>query len=297
MPGDEDSARMIQRLEEAGDHRVLRRVQLQTVPATAVREDTTIAAVVDVETTGLDHPKDTIIELCIRRFRFDAAGGLTKLDRAYSWFEASMQPLSPEIIRLTGLTDEQIAGQSIDEELATALLKSADVIIAHNAAFDRPFIEARLPQVAGMPWACSCNDIDWPSLGFEGKGLGWLLAQSGWFHAGHRAQADVDATIALLCHKLEDDRTPLAALIEAASKESWIVRAVGAHFDTKDCLKARGYRWDSGASMWCRELSDNELEDERAWLSVSIYGPNCRARAEAPLLERVTWRTRYIGRK
>ena len=116
MREDTEYTRMIQQLEEHGDYRVLRRVKLDLSPVDLSTENTSVAAVVDVETTGLDRAKDTIIELSIRRFRFDAAGRITKIDRAYSWLEAPKLPLSPDIIRLTGLTDEQLAGQTIDEE-------------------------------------------------------------------------------------------------------------------------------------------------------------------------------------
>ncbi len=41
-------------------------------------------------------------------------GRITKLDRPYSWLEDPGQPLEPEIVLLTGLTDEQLAGCVID---------------------------------------------------------------------------------------------------------------------------------------------------------------------------------------
>lgn len=297
MREDAEYAQIIQRLEEHGEYRVLRRVQVQPTLTAVPVENTSVAAIVDVETTGLLRAEDSIIELSVRRVRFDREGKITKVDHAYSWLEAPPLPLSPDIIRLTGLTDEQLAGRTIDEEHASTLLRSADVIIAHNAAFDRPFVEARLPQTQGMPWACSCNDIDWRRLGFEGKGLGWLLAQSGWFHAGHRAQADVDATITLLRHELPDGRTSLRVLIEAASQDGWIVRAAGASFDVKERLRERGYCWDAAAAVWCREVTDAELAAEKDWLQLHDYGLDCRSRAEGPLLERVTWRTRYSSPK
>ena len=107
----------------------------------------------------------------------------------------------------------------------------------------------------------------------------------------------MDATITLLRHELPDGRTPLAPLISAASQEGWIVRAAGAHFDVKDRLKGRGYCWDAAAGVWCREVYDADLEAEKDWLQLYVYGLVCRSRAEGPLLERVTWRTRYAGAK
>lgn len=291
---------VVRQLQQGGDFRVLRRVELRE----GIRESSdefgmsSVAAIVDVETTGLDHDQDRIIELAVRRVRFDSLGRLLKIDRCYSWLEDPGCSLSPEIVRVTGLTNEQLVGHVIDEATAVSLLKSADVIICHNASFDRPFVEERLPEVAGMAWACSCRDIDWPRLGFEGRSLGWLLAQSGWFHSGHRAAADVDALLTLLDQELENGSTALGELIEAARQPTWILRAVGAHFDVKDRLKAHGYRWDSVAGVWWREVGDDALSGERDWLSDFVYRDDLCPRAPGPESEQVTWTTRYArGRR
>ncbi|HEX8226015.1 MAG TPA: 3'-5' exonuclease [Allosphingosinicella sp.] len=286
---------MIETLESGGAYRVLRRVAIEEGDVAGVDEtvSTSVGAALDVETTGLEVEADRIIELSIRRFRFDSMGRITKLDRPYSWLEDPGERLDAEIVRLTGLTDEQVAGRVIDEPRAVALLMSASLIVSHNAAFDRPFVDERLPAARGLAWACTCREVDWPEYGFDGRALGWLLAQAGWFHAGHRAAADVDALITLLRHDLYNGCTGLAALIENARRPGWIVRAAGAHFDVKERLKTRGYRWDAGACVWWREVGDEALEFERRWLDDFVYRPDLRPSAEEPEVEEVTWTTRY----
>jgi DNA polymerase-3 subunit epsilon len=286
---------LIEALESDGAFRVLRRVAVEYGDVEGSEETlpTSVGAALDVETTGLAVEADRIIELSIRRFRFDARGRIIKLDQAYSWLEDPGQPLEPEIKRLTGLNDEQLAGCAIDESRALALLRSASVVVSHNAAFDRPFVDERLPAARGLPWACTCREIDWPEYGFDGRALGWLLAQAGWFHSGHRAAADVDALITLLRHDLYNGCTGLGALLENARRPGWIVRAVGAHFDVKERLKARGYRWDAGASVWWREVGDEALEFERRWLDDFVYRPDLQPQSEEPEVNEVTWTTRY----
>jgi DNA polymerase-3 subunit epsilon len=280
------ASEMIEALESGGAYRVLRRVCLAEGQTGKTDEIATlVGAALDVETTGLAIGRDRIIELSIRRFRYDAMGRITKLDRAYSWLEDPGDRLEPEIARLTGLSDEQLRGCAIDESRASALLRSASLVVSHNAAFDRPFVDERLPAVRGLPWACTCREIDWPEYGFDGRALGWLLAQAGWFHAGHRAAADVDALITLLRHDVYNGRTGLAALVENARRPGWIVRAAGAHFDVKERLKARGYRWDGSACVWWREVGDEALD--------FVYRPDLRPQAEEPDVEEVTWTTRY----
>lgn len=286
---------LIGALESDGAYRVLRRVAVEDGDVVAPEEalSTSVGAALDVETTGLAVESDRIIELSIRRFRFDLMGRITKLDRCYSWLEDPGQPLELEIKRLTGLTDEQLAGCAIDEARALRLLRSASLIVSHNAGFDRPFVDERLPAARGLAWACTCREVDWTEYGFDGRALGWLLAQAGWFHAGHRAAADVDALITLLQHDLYNGCTGLAALLENARRPGWIVRAAGAHFDVKERLKARGYRWDAGGCVWWREVGDDALEFERRWLDDFVYRPDLRAQAEEPEVEEVTWTTRY----
>ena len=135
------------------DYRVLRRIDETTLPL--ARDDdatpTRTGVVVDIETTGLDAARDVIIELAMRRFRFDAAGRIVAVGATRVWREDPERPLDPAITRLTGLTDADLAGQSIDEAAATAILRSAAVIVAHHVAFDAPRVEARLPGAAGRP--------------------------------------------------------------------------------------------------------------------------------------------------
>jgi DNA polymerase-3 subunit epsilon len=286
---------MIEALESEGAYRVLKLVCVEEgdVAIVAEAQPTSVGAALDVETTGLGFGSDRIIELSIRRFRFDGVGRITKLDRIYSWLEDPGGPLDAEITRLRGLTDEQLGGCMIDEGKASSLLRSASLVVSHNASFDRPFVDERLPAVRGLPWACTCRQIDWPDYGFDGRALGWLLAQAGWFHSGHRAASDVDALITLLRHDVHNGCTGLGALLENARRPGWMIRAVGAHFDVRERLKARGYRWDASGSVWWREVGDEALEFELRWLADFVYRPDLRPKADGPKVEEVTWTSRY----
>ena len=41
-------------------------------------------------------------------------------------------------------------------------------------------------------------EVHWSELGYDGAKLGYLLAQNGWFHRGHRAVDDCYATLEVL---------------------------------------------------------------------------------------------------
>lgn len=285
----------IRALEATGEVRVLRRLAVAE-GLTGVAGDiagTSVGVVVDCETTGLDVIADDVIELAMRRFRYDRAGRIMKIDRARSWREDPGRPLSAEVARLTRLTDADLAGRTIDDRVAVATLRSARCVIAHNASFDRKMVERRLPAAAGLAWACTCREVDWAAGGFDGRALGWLLAQAGLFHEGHRAEADVDAVIALLRHAMPDGRTVLEELIDTASAPTVLVRAVGAHIDVKDALRSRGYRWNAGEAVWSREIVESLLTEEQFWLAANVYRSELRPRAAGPDIVAVTWFERH----
>ena len=62
--------------------------------------------VVDVEATGLDIESDTVIEFAGRPFQFDRlTGEVVEVGPVVSCLHDPGVPLSPEIVRLTGITD------------------------------------------------------------------------------------------------------------------------------------------------------------------------------------------------
>lgn len=243
------------------------------------------AAVIDVETIGLeaDHP---IIDLAVQRIAFDERGRVVRVGRMRQWLEDPGVPIPPEITALTGITDAEVADQRIDEEEAVALLAACDVAIAHNASFDAPRVERRLPAIAGRAWACSCNEVPWPECGLDGRKLGHLLMQCGMFHTGHRAAADVWATVNLLAQVMSDGETALAKLIRTAEQPSVRIEASHAPFAAKDALKSRGYRWHPTLRVWWCEIATEREIEERRWLAeaCSCHGPATRP---------ITWRERH----
>ncbi|WP_311268777.1 3'-5' exonuclease [Sphingobium sp. WCS2017Hpa-17] len=252
------------------------RVQRRLTPVTHFHEagpqtSSRIGVAIDVETTGLDRETDCIIELAIQRFRFDEAGRIIQVGVPRVWRDDPGIRIDPKITKLTGLSADDVTGQAIDDAVAMEILSSADIIVAHNAAFDRPFVDRRLPAIAGKPWACSMAELDWLELGFEGRALAHLVSQCGWFYKGHRAENDILALLYLLSHELPDGETILAKLITRSEQPTYRVNAIDAPFDAKDRLKSRGYRWDAVFRFWWRTIGEGESDTERAWLLSDVY--------------------------
>ena len=92
----------------------------------------------DIETTGLNRKYEVIIEIGAVVLK---NGEIT--DR-FNTFVSPGRILSPEIIRLTGITDEMLVGAPSQEEALRAFLAFAGdrPLAAHNADFDMGFIAA-----------------------------------------------------------------------------------------------------------------------------------------------------------
>ena len=285
------AARLASALASHCDYRIVRRIRPMVRGAAEFeRTDELSVCVVDCETTGTNYQEDRIIELALQRVYVSIDGRIVMTGKPRSWLEDPGVPISPEITRITGLTNDDVKGQIIAEREARCIISSADVILSHNAGFDRPFVEKRLG-LSGLAWACSLNDIDWREAGFEGRSLSQLLWQCGWFYEAHRASNDVNALLHLLNHSLSSGTTVMKEVIGRAKRPSWVIEAVGAPFSARGALKARSYRWDPAVRFWWKEVSEEALQDELAWVAGHIYGG-----IETPPHRTVTWTERYAAR-
>lgn len=294
-----------ERLHDDPDYRVLRALPppYASMPAPGSPPEGRCVALVDLETTGLYAEHGSIIEIAVKLLFVDETGALLGHLPIFNWLEDPGHALDPAISRLTGLGDADLRGKRIDDEGVARLLDRADLLIAHNAAFDAPWIERRWPSLAGMPWACSLQEVDWMQLGCEGRSQHHLILQHGAFSKAHRAAADVWALHWLLQqsrpysggnsnrqHHDSRDALPsthLQRLLAASDTPSWRIEAVGTHYNQRHLLQQRGYRWDGSPSkrVWWREVTEDGLEAEQVWLQ--------RQDLRAPLLVPVTAKERH----
>ena len=176
------------------------------------------------------------------------------------------------------MSDADLAGQAIDDCVAFKLLERADLYIAHNAQFDSSWIERRYPPISARAWACSCSEIPWLELGFEGRTQNHLLMQHSLFANAHRAGDDVWSLFQLLSQTRPDPRTGkeethLQRLLTASATSSVMVEAIGAPFGAKDKLKARQYRWNPDRKIWRKEMAQSDLVAERSWFRIHDLPP------------------------
>ncbi len=268
---------MAQRLEASGDYRVLRRLVPRRQPHIPDGSATRIGLFVDVETTGLDPVRHEIIELAMVPFTYALDGRIFAVGDAFQRLRQPAEPIPPEISVITGIDEAMVAGQTIEPAEVAAFATPAALVIAHNAAFDRRFLERFCPLFARKPWACSIAQVDWAAEGHEGLKLAYLAAGAGFFYDRHRAENDCLAAIELLATPLPKSGIPaLTRLLAQARTPTWRILAEDSPYDRKDQLKARGYRWSDRASPaprgWYLDVSEADREAELTFLQAEIYG-------------------------
>ena len=272
------------------DIRILRRVSTLDALPLAPRGDGPIrtVAVTDTETTGTDPLTDEVIDIAVVVLEVDTAGEIVGIASAGQALRDPGMPIPEHITRLTGISNDEVRGKTIDLDRIERRLAAADVRIAHNARFDIAFLESLLPGLAGASWACSASDFDWVAAGFDGYKQGHLLMQLGFFNTAHRAMSDVISLIHLLSHRLPHGQTVLGALLANAQKPSIRFEATGAPFDRRSLLKARGYKWDARQRVWWSEIDEGECAAEERWFRTHIapIGP-------VPRMLPLTWNQRH----
>lgn len=277
-----DIEKMATDLDAHEDYRVIRRLQEVTAyhpPDPELQTGGLLrqGVYLDVETTGLDAATEQVIELALVPFEFSVDGRIFALDSGYNELRDPGIPIPENISQLTGINDAMVKGKKLDPDKIAALLEPAHLIVAHNAAFDRPFAEPLHALFETKAWACSMNDIPWREEGLEGAKLDYLAYRFGFFYDAHRAKDDCRAGVHLLTQTLPDSgQLALAALLENARRKTVRIWALGSPFDSKEKLKERQYRWNGGddgrPKSWYRDVDERDQDAELEFLKSEIFG-------------------------
>lgn len=275
MLADKDAEALAQQLAAHPDYRVLRRLVPRAVFAAPDGLPLAKGVVIDTETTGFNQDTDKIIEIGVVVFEYDPETGQAyRVLDTYGCLEDPGIPITPEITEITHITNEMVAGQRIDDARVAELVQGASLVIAHNAKFDRPFLEQRFPIFETLPWGCSFAQVDWLGEGLGARKLDYIAFQFGFFFDAHRAEADCLALLEILQQRLPKSQTfVLKSLLDQLPQKDWTVFAVNSPFETKDLLKGRAYQWNANKKTWHRTLTGTEaITSEVAWLKETIYG-------------------------
>ncbi|HJD59400.1 MAG TPA: DNA polymerase III subunit epsilon [Rickettsia endosymbiont of Omalisus fontisbellaquei] len=262
-------------LENPQHYRIIQEYQKQDFYKINDSVPKQIGVFLDTETTGLSNI-DKILELGMVKFEYCENGYVYKVLEEFNQYQDPSEPIAEHITKLTGITDEMVKGRNIDKNLVAKFLEDVDIIIAHNAAFDRPFFEKMFPALPPKAWGCSRADIDWKAESIESQKLEYLAYKYNFFYEGHRAVIDCLAGLHILAQNLPISKEPvLKQLLTNCHKTSYKIWAKNAPFETKDLLKTRGYRWSihpqENYKAWMIKINEDNLEHELNFLNSSIY--------------------------
>ena len=215
----------------------------------------------DIESTGLDCKVDRIIEVGCCLWDWE-----NKIPLAlYSSLVIPERDIPEEITALTGITKEHINEfgwpESTVLESVAELLTKADYIMAHNAPFDKGFIDAAAER-QGMapwlerPWLDSAMDIVFPK-DIQTRRLNYLAAEAGFVNPWkHRAIFDVMTMLKLA------SAYDLDAIVARAKEATLYVQAV-VSFDEKEKAKELGFKWFAPDKIWWRSYKTSDLEEAK----------------------------------
>jgi predicted DnaQ family exonuclease/DinG family helicase len=161
-----------------------------------------VLVAVDLETTGYEAETEEIIEIGAIRVTVSSDGAVT-LGERFLTFADPGRPLTPPILRLTGIRDDELRNAPSSREavalfVAFAFRDGAPCLVGHNVGFDVSFLER-----AGMPIGAATLDT---------AELASILIPSASSYALQRLAADA-AIVPDAAHRALDDAITSALVL------------------------------------------------------------------------------------
>jgi len=228
----------------------------ETSPSPHSAADCSAAArtllIVDTETTGLDPQLDHCLEVGVILFDVSSRQVL-----AQQSFLLPVEANAAEAInRIPASATNLPQPWRPALDYLQSLLDAADVLVAHNAAFDRQwFGRGHLPATEKR-WLCSMEDMRWPAdrqLRSRPSVRDLALAYEIPVWAAHRALTDC-IYLAEVFRRCDD----LEQLIERGLEPRQLMRAQ-VSYDERHLARDAGFRWNEPVKgAWARRLSVRE---------------------------------------
>ena len=236
-------------------------VQKRSAPASSAQqvdaESATVRTllIIDTETTGLDPQLDHCLEVGVILFDVPSRQVLAQ----HSFLLPVEANAAEAINRIPAAATNLPQPWRPALSYLQSLLDAADVLVAHNAAFDRQwFGRGHLP-ATDKPWLCSMEEMSWPAerlLRSRPSVRDLALAYEIPVWAAHRALTDCIylAEVFRRCDELEQ-------LVERGLEPRQLMRAQ-VSYDDRHLARDAGFRWNEPVKgAWARRLSEREARD------------------------------------
>ena len=275
-PTDLEFMKMADALNQSDQYRVITKYNKPEFYNISAPLQKKIGVFLDIEATGLSFTADKLIELGMVKFEYSDDGRIFRVLEEFNGYQDPGRTISTFITGLTGISNDMVKGESIDESAVAEYLEDVDLIIAHNAKFDRSFFEITFPNIKPKPWACSMYDVNWNQEKIESHKLEYIAYKYNFFYEGHRAIIDCLVGIHILSQELYNSKQLVfKQLLDNAMQPRYKLWAQNAAYAHKDLLRTRKYRWEThpahGFKAWCIELPESQVEAEINYLKTEIY--------------------------
>ena len=236
-----------------------------------------VGVILDTETTSLINPE--IISYTALRFSFTDNLEISNILNLSTFYNEPSTLITDEITSLTGITNDMVRGKVLTEKDLQESLQGAEVVIAHNAFFDRNTIENRY-NIPSYLWACSASDIPWKSQEYNFMGstnLEYLAYKHGFYFNPHSSEEDCKALLYLLSM---NESKHFQTLMINAMEPRVRISCKGSPYDMKDNIKGYGFRWNGDCKEWWietplkNEALFSRLEKELFWKYCSLNDCN-----------------------
>ena len=151
---------------------------------------------IDTETTGLSKT-DEVIEISLSLYEVNIENNSTEKIAFYTGRRCPSVQINPRAQKVHKISISDLIGKDFDHEKVNSLLDNADILIAHNAAFDARMLEPIYPNIKKLHWRCTLKQWPWPT--YSGKSLASIATELNIsrVHA-HSAEGDVNILSACL---------------------------------------------------------------------------------------------------
>ena len=210
-------------------------------------------AVVDVETTGLDPVEHELIGLSVVCVEIDCVTGeLQKIVNSYSGQREPTRPIPSDLEQIVGIRAADLAGMRLDVARIHQVLEGCELVLAHNAAFDRPFLAPHVPVLDQFTWVCTLRDIDWFGTEQQPKAsIDHLLALYKLKESSGTPADDCRALIEILGRPLPvSGHTGFAALLASARSPQYRYLVPNPCAESGTVLVELGFKFDPEANAW-----------------------------------------------